>query len=121
MMADRYGGVGHMRGVDIMNSYPATSIIIVTVGKPRITDYAATQPYSDTGFYTLTGFRLLVVLALTSLRRLQLAASSAQLAPRACLLYGKRSCGFADSPTSESDARTTCTRGADPGVWPCAG
>ena len=57
--------------------------------------------------------RELVVLAL---RRLPLAVSSSKLAPRAFLLYGKRSCGFADSSTSGTVARTSCTRGAAPGV-----
>ena len=33
--------------------------------EPRISDYAATQPCSDSGFYTFTGFRVRVVLALS--------------------------------------------------------
>ena len=56
-----------------------------------------------------------------SLRRLPLAVSSSKLAQLTCLLYGKRSCGFADSSTSGTVARTTCTLGAAPGVWSCVG
>ena len=55
-------------------------------------------------------------LVVHALRRLPLAVSSPKLAQRACLLYGKRSCGFADSSTSGTVARTTCTRGAAPDV-----
>ena len=55
-------------------------------------------------------------LVVHALRHLPLAVSSSKLAPRACLLCGKRSCGFADSSTSGTVARTTCTRGAAPGL-----
>ena len=65
-----------------------------------------------------TGLRVRVVLVL---RRLPLAVLSSKLALRVWLLCGKRSCGFVDSPTSGSDGRTTCTRGAALGVWPCVG
>ena len=52
----------------------------------------------------------------TRSKRLPMAASLPTLARRACLLSGKRSCDFADSPTSGTDGRTTCTRGVAPGV-----